>query len=385
MSAFPLDGLTVIDCGGDATALLGRMLSNLGARVGLLQRAVDLDAGLPPDDVGCYRAAFRLGKSPVELEDLSQACGAADIVLASHLSDFPQLGALAAWSSRFPHAILVTITPFGTSGPLADRASSDLVNMAMSGYLNMTGPDGGPPLKPSAPFLSWRHASNHGLAGLLLALRHRRLTGVATHVDVAARDTGLWMLTHTYQYWDMARVNLRRKGSARDVGKPGNHVPSLYQCADGLVVWMLLSGRLAQGSLDKLVNWMRAEGKAPDWLLGVDWLTLDLTAVPDITSFMAPFANFFLTKTKLELLDRAIADGYMIAPVCSVEELLKDPQLAARGIWCEARWDEIGVRLPAAPVVFRSLQWRPNTCDSESDPPNVRLWEASAQGFDRLF
>ncbi|MEO9255359.1 MAG: CoA transferase, partial [Tepidiformaceae bacterium] len=202
----PLAGLSVVDAGDDATALLGRMLSDLGATVRLVGPKDPIGEAL--NDVDSYRGAFAVGKSTLERVELLRACHDADVVLAGNLAKFPELGAASDWPSRFPGTILVSITPFGTSGPMSHRASSDLVNMAMSGYLNMTGPEGGPPLKPSAPLLSWRHACNHALVGLLLAIRQRRLTGQATHVDVAARDTGLWMLTHTYQYWDMEQINL---------------------------------------------------------------------------------------------------------------------------------------------------------------------------------
>ena len=171
----------------------------------------------------------------------------------------------------------------------------------------------------------------------------------------------MWMLTHTYQYWDMQQVNLARKGSARDVGKAGASVPSVYACKDGVVVWMVLGGRLAQGSLDKLVAWMAAEDMAPDWLREVDWMTLELSALPSVEAFVEPFAAFFRTKTADELLARAIRDGFMLAPAYPMEKLLDDPQLAARGAWAPAVVDGTPVRIPAAPGRFDGFDWGPGT------------------------
>src|SRR5438477_238233 len=79
-------------------------------------------------------------------------------------------------------------------------------------------PPRGGPIKPSAPYQTWFHAGTQAAAATLLALRQRRRTGHGAHVDQAMRDTGIWMLTHTYQFWDMLGVNLTRQGASRDMG-----------------------------------------------------------------------------------------------------------------------------------------------------------------------
>jgi crotonobetainyl-CoA:carnitine CoA-transferase CaiB-like acyl-CoA transferase len=333
------------------------MLADLGADVCVPAPAGDDAVDERAADVAAYDSVFGIGKRQAP----AGACdpGTADIILCGDLAEVTGLVDVDSWIEQHPRSIVVSVTPFGATGPFRNRPSSDLVNIAMSGYLHMTGREDGPPLKSSAPFLSWRHACNHALAGVLLAIRHRRQTGRGTHVDVAARETGLWMLTHTYQYWDMQHINLARKGSARDVGRAGASVPSVYACKDGVIVWVVLGGRLAQGSLDKLVDWMASEGMAPDWLRAVNWMTLDLSALESVEAFVAPFAAFFRTKTADELLARAIRDGFMLAPAYQMEKLLDDPQLEARGAWALAVVDGTEVRVPAAPGRFDGFAWGP--------------------------
>lgn len=77
---------------------------------------------------------------------------------------------------------------------------------------------------------------------------------------------------------------------------------------------------------------------------------------------MMPFSEFFLTKTKSELLERAIQDRFMIAPLCSMDELLSDPQLAARESWCQVEVAGRQFRIASAPVRFDSISWRSPTC-----------------------
>lgn len=353
-----LTGLTVVDAGAEATAFLGRMLADLGARVVVPGDAEPWPAELDGPDVRAFRDATALGKT-LSIETTAEILPSAGVLLvgqrvagAAHVIEGLQ--------RTYPSLVIASVTAFGVSGPDASRPASDLTALAQSAYLHMTGPEDGPPLKPSVPFVTWRHACNHGLVGLLLALRRRRLGGVGSHVDIAARDTGLWMLTHTYQYWDMERVNLRRKGASRDVGKAGVRIPSVYPCKDGTIIWMILSGQLGKGSIDRLVEWMATEGHASEALRAIDWETLQLETIPDIDAFMAPFARFFLTKTRNELLERAIVDGFMIAPVADMEDLLDDPQLAFRGSWSEVD----GVRLPRAPLQATNLVWGPDTAAS---------------------
>ena len=349
----PLRGLIVIDEGAEATAFLGRMLADLGAEVLVPSDAEDWSvADLPGADVAAFRDSTSIGKRPVNARTIELLSNAHVVLMGQRAGRYPER--IETLRTASPYLVVVSVTAFGASGPDAGRPASDLTALAGSAYLHMTGAEDGPPLKPSIPFVTWRHACNHGLVGTLIALRRRRIEGHGSHVDVAARDTGLWMLTHTYQYWDMERVNLRRKGASRDVGKAGVRIPSVYPCKDGTIVWMLLSGQLGKGSIDRLVDWMASEEMASQELRDIDWGTLQLEAIPDIDQFMEPFARFFLTKTRTELLERAIVDGFMIAPVTHVEDLLADPQLEFRGAWQQYA----GSRLPRVPFQSNRAQWR---------------------------
>jgi benzylsuccinate CoA-transferase BbsE subunit len=354
--AKPLRGLRVVELGGDVSAYLGRMLADLGADVAV--PAASLPAAETPSDApGYYRVTFAAGKRGLADDALDQAGRAADIVVADSVAAAGGRERVARWTEERSGQILVLLTPFGADGPYADRPSSDLVNIAMGGYLYMTGPLGGVPLKATAPFISYRHACNHALGALLLALRRRRLTGAGAVIDQAIRQTGMWMLTHTYQYWEHERVNLVRKGADRDAGSATIRLPSLYHCKDGLIVWMLLSGRLGSGSMDKLVAWMAEDGMAPEWLQQTDWLTLEFTSLDHAARYLELFAAFLLTKTRQELLERAIRDGFMLAPVNPIADLLTDPQLEARGAWQPFELAGQSYRLPRAPVQIGGVDW----------------------------
>jgi crotonobetainyl-CoA:carnitine CoA-transferase CaiB-like acyl-CoA transferase len=376
----PLGAYRVIELPGAPTAPFGKTFSSLGADVIKVEPpGGDPARGLPPlmDDGGewgnsLYWAAYGAGKRGVtadidtaEGRDLVRRLAAtADIVVESYAP-----GALAARGLSFETLrqanrglILTSITPFGQTGPYAGRHGSDLVHLAMGGYLNLTGPSDGTPLKPSAPYQSWLHACGQAVAATLLALRQRRRTGRGTHVDQAMRDTGMWMLTHTYQFYDLLGINLKRQGALRDMGGGAVRLGNIWRCKDGLVVWLFQAGHVGGARIRALVAWMAEHGMAPKWLEETNWEDLNLLSTPveTIAAMGEAFAAFLLTKTKQELFTWALASGMMLAPMQTLRDVAADRQLEARGVW---RNLDLGhgraARVPGPPVRFTDAAWEP--------------------------
>ena len=50
-----------------------------------------------------------------------------------------------ALRSLFPQLVVVMITPFGLTGPMARETAGALELQALTGYLYLNGPPGGPP------------------------------------------------------------------------------------------------------------------------------------------------------------------------------------------------------------------------------------------------
>ncbi|HEY8838169.1 MAG TPA: CoA transferase [Dehalococcoidia bacterium] len=257
----PLGRYRVVELPGAVTAQFGKAFADLGAEVIKVEPpGGDCARSLPPfaetgksREISLYWAAYAAGKQSVTADIESDAgrelirslAACSDVVAES----FPP-GYLTGIGLGFddlkrinPGLVMTSISSFGQTGPYADRRGSDLLHFAMSGYLYMTGPPDGRPLKPSAPYQTFFHASMQAMAATMLALRQRRRTGRGAHVDQAMRDTGMWMLTHTYQFWDMLRVNLKRQGATRDMGGL-LRLPSIWKASDGYVVWLFQTGHI---------------------------------------------------------------------------------------------------------------------------------------------
>ncbi len=375
MNNSPLTGLRVVEFPGVETLFIGKLFADLGASVTRLEPpAGDPARRYPPlvtspagETVSAAWLAYAIGRQHVSLdpdrpsEAREALLGAADVVL--HPFTAAQAGdrdiAYPGLCARNPAAIVVALTPFGSEGPHAGWAASDLTQFAASGYLHMTGPAEGRPIQPSAPMQTYLHAANHAFAAALLALRRRRLTGQGAFIDQSIRETGAWMLTHTYQHWDMQRVNLRRQGAGRDMGAR-RRLRAVFPSADGHVVWMFTTGHLGARSNRALVAWMAESAMAPEWLRAIDWETADLLASADDLQerLESAFGAFFAARSGAELLEWAITNGLMLAPMQTLGDLPADPQLAARDAWRTHEFPGFGpLRVPGPPVRITGVRW----------------------------
>lgn len=98
----------------------------------------------------------------------------------------------AALKAVCPHLIYCSLTGYGQSGPLRDRAGHDLNYLALSGMLSHYGRNGGdapPPLPTQVADIGG--GSLHLVIGLLSAVIRRGATGEGAHVDIAMHDGAL--------------------------------------------------------------------------------------------------------------------------------------------------------------------------------------------------
>ena len=379
----PLGHVRVVALPGLATLFLGKWLADLGADVIRVEPpGGDPDRCLGPfakdsigQDASLVWANYATGSRSVTA-DLTSADGralarrlisTADVLLEAFTPgtlDAFDLG-FAALQGENPKLIQVSLSSFGQCGPWSDKLSSDLVNLALSGYMHMTGRPDGPPLKPSAPYQSFLHAANHGLLATLIALRQVRKTGSGVQIDVSARETGIWMLTHTYQHYDFAKVNLKRQGAARDMGS-AVRIRSVFSTLDGYVVWLFQTGPSNAAALRRLVALMDEAGSAPDWLHEVQWEDVDLRTLDGDSRerYDHVFRTFFETQSKATLFAWALEHRVMLAPVQTIADVMADPQLQARKAWTTLPTESSSVpetRVPAAPVHMSGARWFPRS------------------------
>jgi benzylsuccinate CoA-transferase BbsE subunit len=241
-----------------------------------------------------------------------------------------------------PGVIMVSITPFGQTGPYKDYKISDIVAWAMGGEMAPFGDPDRPPTRISHHSQAYLHAGNDGAQGALTALYHRWNTGEGQQVDVSIHEAVVQCTEHITSGWDLKKT-IQKRGEG---GGFGPHLTQLWPCKDGYVSWFYWGGPMSLRTNVPMVKWMESEGMADDFLKEFDWSTFGMdTSQEEMNRIEEPTAKFFLAHTKTELFEGALKNGVQLYPVSTPADMLESPQLAARNFWQEVEHPELGTSI----------------------------------------
>jgi benzylsuccinate CoA-transferase BbsE subunit len=256
--------------------------------------------------------------------------------------------------------ILTSITPFGQSGPYRDYKTSDIVSMALGGYMYLTGDSDRPPVRIGFP-QAHLHAGMAAAAATLIANYRRQVTGQGQWVDVSMHEACAWIPPDSAIFWEMNQLLEERHGGTRVRPTTGARMRRVWPCKDGYVSFDLYGGRLARNFMTPLVAWMEEEGSVPPFLKGIDWDTFDYSNVaPDVVDKVsAPVGEFFLRHTMEELWNGGLARRCCIYPVSTPRDVAASAQLRERGYWVDLPHPELGT----------SIRY-PGTCIRASETPS---------------
>ena len=244
-----------------------------------------------------------------------------------------------------PGIILVSVTPFGQTGPYKDWKAPDLVAWGMGGEMAPFGDADRPPFHISYHSQAYLNAGADGAMGALMALWHRNQTGEGQHVDVSVQEAVVQCTEHITSGWDL-RHAIQRRGT--EAGGPAvrTKLTQIWKCKDGYVSWFFWGGVMSERTNVPLVKWMESEGMADDYILKFDWSKFgNTTSQEEVNRIEAVTAKFFLAHTKAELFEGAVRTNTQVYPVYTQGDILADPQLAARKFWVEVEHPELKTKL----------------------------------------
>ncbi len=134
-------------------------------------------------------------KTPEGAKIFFQLVAEADVVIEGFRPGVVQrLGVdYATVQAAKPDIVYCSLTGFGQTGPLRDRAGHDVNYLARAGVLDIMGYKDRPPAIPGIQIADIVGAVN-GVIGILLALFSRERTGRGQYIDVALTDTMLAMM-----------------------------------------------------------------------------------------------------------------------------------------------------------------------------------------------
>lgn len=235
-----------------------------------------------------------------------------------------------------PRLIVVSITPFGQTGPKANYADSDLVILAAGGPLVLTGDDDRAPVRLCVP-QAYLHASADAALGALIAHHERARSGRGQHVDVSAQQS-VALATQSYILAAaLGAPEVRRTAG----GLKSWHLTMrlLYPASDGWVAITFLFGSAIGPFSRRLMHWIHAEGgcdlatRDKDWIAYTQLLLDGREPVEEFERVKRVIEAFTRTRTKAELLRASLEHSLLIAPVATLADVVASPQLAARDYW----------------------------------------------------
>jgi crotonobetainyl-CoA:carnitine CoA-transferase CaiB-like acyl-CoA transferase len=379
----------ILDLSDESGFSCGKILGDLGADVIKIEPPRGDAArwlGPFPNDVpdpekSLYFISYNAGKRGITLDvrtprgrDLLKRLAArADFLIET----FPP-GTLDR--SQFdPRLVVVSITPFGQTGPYCNYKGSDLVVMAMSGLTSLIGEPGGMPLRVSLP-QSPMWAGMYAAAGALIAHYHRQVTNIGQHVDVSMQASLLWALANAPAFWATNRVAPARGGS-RITGRSmtGARMRAIYQCKDGYINFIIYGGKAGRRSNQALVEWLAEHGLATDSLLKKDWarFSIEASTQAEIDEIEGPTSRLFMLYTKGEFLEEAFKREMIGYPVANARDILDDPHLRDREFWQSADKSVLGMPLRFPGSFARFSQMSPKRFR-----PAPRLGEHNAEIYE---
>jgi benzylsuccinate CoA-transferase BbsE subunit len=362
-SGAALAGIRVLDLADNAVAYASRLLADLGAEVirieppggSALRHAPPL-APARNGGVSCAHAFWNANKKSITL-DLGTPEGArlftdlaakSDVVIETFAP-----GTLAAWGAgyetlkaRNPGIIVISVTPFGQSGPSAKFRATDLTLLAAGGLLSLGGyPEIGPvAVAGEQGFLA---SAIFGAVAALKALLERDGTNHGQWLDVSGQECIAFALEDAIPEWYLANSIRRRTGDqAREAGT------GVYPCQDGYI--SMVAGRLGTAKAFKtLVQWIADSGTPGGVeLLDPRWQDFKFRQSPEgIARFAEIFAVFCASRGKQELYREGQARQIALAPVNTIADIVADEQLRANNFFRRLHDDALNcdVTVPGPP------------------------------------
>ncbi|MDP2919654.1 MAG: CoA transferase [Dehalococcoidia bacterium] len=371
----------VLDLTDEKAWLCGKLLGDLGADV----IKVEPPAGDPGRKTGPFYGnsrepeksllwwAYNNSKRGITLDLESeqgrntflQLVSGADFLLESFAPGY--LEKLGLGYTRLeavnPGLILVSVTPFGQTGPYRDYKGPDIVGWAMGGYMYVFGDPDRPPLRIGNTAQAHLHAASEAAVGALVALQYRAITGKGQHVDVSIQEA-VARLDMTTKY-DMLGIPLKRGEWLNLRNVP---ITYIWHCKDGHVIWVYAYGPAAELGVKPFVQWVEEDGLRDTVISTTDWVGLGVVTDEDFDrleklaeAVKEPTVRFFMKHTKAELFEGAVKRNLMLYPVASAVDILKDPHLLERKSWVEINHPEIGKTIRYPGPVFRSTEAEPVT------------------------
>lgn len=360
----PLSGIRVVDYSHFlAGPFMSRCLAALGAEVIKVERPTGGDAGRHHPYFKDGQSGYYLQqnmdkeglcvnlKDPRGLEMLHKLVKEADVFVENYRPGaLNKLGLGYAELSKInPRLVYCSVSAYGHTGPDAKRAGFGLIAEARSGAMAQVGVPGEPPPLLRIPIADM-YTGVHGVAAICAALLGREKSGRGQHIDMALYDCMISIHDYAVQAYTLSGGTEIPKQTGHDL--PDSTLYGVFPAKDGNLViaaqvddaWKRLAKVVGGDALAADTRFHSPTGRNTHREEIVRCVRAWTMAQPSVAVCIAA-------------LDAADVPS---SPVQTIDQVVADPQVAARGMIVEQDHPVLGrVRLPNLPFRFSEYDTSP--------------------------
>jgi crotonobetainyl-CoA:carnitine CoA-transferase CaiB-like acyl-CoA transferase len=362
-----------VDLTGAYGGFAAKLLADLGAEVIRVEaEGADGRLRLPRiAAVSLHHLQRNLGKSVLHRSDadVSALLAGADIAFCS---DAQIAGSAEDLAREHPQLVVVSLTPFGLSGPTAGWRATELVAQSLAGVVYRSGVPELPPVSAPGSYSEDFGAAVGALAGVL-ALWDARHRGRGQFVDLSAILALAHATDMSLPLWSLLKMPAARLGAG---------LYPLFECSDGLARLVL---PMSPAEWRSLIAWL---GSPPEWT-GEAW-EKPMLGPDERAQIVARLPARFAAGTRAEVAADADALNVRVTPVLTPTEVLSNEHSVGRGTFAEISAGEQLPRIAVTAGVFsvngtRAGAVSPATRVSEAPdwPPRVRASSGHGQAAER--
>ncbi len=218
-----------------------------------------------------------------------------------------------------PGLVMLRVTSYGQTGPYRERPGFAHIAHAVGGLSYLAGFPGQTPVVPGSTPLGDYMSGLYGAIGIMLALRHRRDTGIGQVIDIGIYEAVFRQLDEIAAVYGMFGRIREREGAGTVIACPHGH----FRTKDGK--WVAIActtdkmfARLAEDAMDR-------PELASSGLYGVKANRLAARKEVDAT-----VSQWTMSLNREEVMHKCITADVPIGQINSIADIFADPHFRAR-------------------------------------------------------
>jgi crotonobetainyl-CoA:carnitine CoA-transferase CaiB-like acyl-CoA transferase len=285
-------------------------------------------------------------KAPEGVEIVKKLAVESDVVIENFRTGTMESFGLG-WdvlSAINPRLIYCSISAFGRTGPRKDSAGYEALMQAFSGIMSITGEPGGAPVRAGVSFLDLSTGLFTAF-GIVNAILHRERTGLGQRVDGSLLETAVSLLAFHAEGYLLTGAIPKALGS----GHPSLSPYRTFRCKDGQWIFIAAANDRFWGRLAPALG-LTDLATDPRFAKNVD----RVKHRAELEGILEKTIAAMQRESLLKALEEA---GVPATPVNTVDQVMEDPQTAARGMVDRVTHPVLGeIPVVSTPVKFSAMK-----------------------------